>query len=130
MGHASKFIKNSDVCNKLIFFNLFFPSLSHSFILLFTKVRPIASLSLSPISPATATPHSKQHAFPLGYSAYFSANLHDSVGRQFDYAGIDLSYRLNRFDIVHITRGIGDESYIVKAAKQGNVILKVDIYLC
>ena len=52
------------------------------------------------------------------------------MGRQFDNAGIDLSYRLNRFDIVHITRGIGDESYIVKAAKQGNVILKVKIYLC
>ena len=85
----------------------------------------IDSLSLTAISPAKATPHSKQHAFPLGYSAHFSANLHDSIGRQFDHAGIGLSYRLNRFDIVHVTRGSGNESYVVKAAKQGNAIFKV-----
>ena len=72
-------------------------------------------------------PHSKNHAFPLGHSAHFSANLHDSIGRRFDYADIDLSYRLNRFDIVHVTRGSGDQTFIVKAAKQGNVVFKVQL---
>ena len=83
------------------------------------------SLSLMSTSLAKASPHSKQHAFPLGYSAHFAAVLHDSIGRQFDYAGIELSYRLNRFDIVHVTRGHGNDSYVVKAARQGNAILKV-----
>ena len=77
------------------------------------------------LSPAKAVLHSKKHAFPLGYSAHFVARLHDAVGRSFDYANIDLSYRLNRLDIVHITRGMGNDSYIVKAARQGNAILKV-----
>ena len=78
------------------------------------------------LSSAKATLHSKQHAFPLGYSAHFIANLHDFIGRRFNFAGIDLSYRLNRFDIVHVTRDQdNDSSFIVKAAKQGNVVLKV-----
>ena len=88
-------------------------------------MRPISSLSLTPVSIARAIPDSKQHAFPLGYSAHFSAHLHDSVGRLFDYAEISLSYRLNRFDIVQVTPGQGNDSYIIKAAKQGSVILKV-----
>ena len=65
-----------------------------------------------------ASLHSKQHAFPLEYSAYFAAVLHDSIGHQFDYAGIELSYRLNRFDIVHVTQGQGNDSYVMKAARQ------------
>ena len=66
---------------------------------LIPQVRPISSLSLTPVSIARAIPDSKQHAFPLGYSAH----LHDSVGRLFDYVEISLSYRLNRFDIVQVT---------------------------
>lgn len=96
-------------------------------IVIFSQVGVISSVSLSPRTPAKATLHSKYHSFPLGYSALFSANLHDSIGRQFDYADIDLSYRLNRFDIVHVTKGEGNESFVVKAAKQGNAVFKVII---
>ena len=55
-----------------------------------------------------ASPHSKQHVFPLGYSAHCAAVLHDSIGCQFDCAGIELSY-----------------SYVVKAVRQENAIFKV-----
>ena len=83
------------------------------------------SLSLMSTSLAKASPHSKQHAFPLGYSAHFAAVLHDSIGCQFDYTGIELSYRLNQFDIVHVTRGHENDSYVLKASRKGNAILKV-----
>ncbi len=88
-------------------------------------MRPVTSLSITPVSIAQATPTSKQHAFPLGYSAEFVAQLHDSIGRLFDFAEISLGHRLNRFDIVTVSPGSGNGSYIVKAAKQGNVILKI-----
>lgn len=77
------------------------------------------------MSSAKATLHSRKHAFPLGYSAHFLVHLHDAVGRLFDYADIEFTHRLNRFDIVHVTRSHGNDSYIVKAARQGSVILKV-----
>ena len=84
----------------------------------------MASLSLSPLSLAHATPNSKHHAFPLGYSAEFLATLHDGVGRPFDYAEIDLGYRLNRFDIVRVTPG-SNGTFILKAAAKGQVIVRV-----
>ncbi|XP_019850460.1 PREDICTED: nuclear pore membrane glycoprotein 210-like [Amphimedon queenslandica] len=94
-------------------------------IIVHVEVRPLHSLSLMSLSPAKAVLHSKKHSFPLGYSSRFVARLHDAVGRAFDYANIDLSYRLNRLDIVHVTRGVGNDTYIIKAARQGNAILKV-----
>ena len=91
------------------------------------QVSTIASLSLTPVSLATAaaTTQSAEHAFPLGYAAHFAAHLHDSVGRRFDYGGMELSCRLSRLDIVYVTPGLGNDSYIVKASRQGNTILKV-----
>lgn len=89
------------------------------------QVRPVASLSIISLSTAQAMPTSKQHAFPLGYTADFVAQLHDSIGRLFDFAEISLSHRLNRFDIVNISPGSGNGTYVVKAAKQGNTILKI-----
>lgn len=88
---------------------------------------PIASISLSPISLAKATPNSKHHAFPLGYSAEFSARLHDNLGRVFDFAEVVLAYRLSRFDIVGVSPGKLNNTYVVKAAKQGQVILNVHV---
>ena len=84
------------------------------------------SLSLMSTSLAKVSLHSKQHVFPLRYSAHFGAVLHDSIGCQFDYVRIELSYRLNQFDIVHVPRGHVNDSYVVKAARQGNAILKVN----
>ena len=109
---------------------LFFMATKYMYVCLFVcpQVSTIDSLSLTPVSlaKATATPtQSAEHAFPLGYSAHFAAHLHDSVGRRFDYGGMELSYRLSRLDIVHVTPGLGNDSYIVKAARQGNTILKV-----
>ena len=88
-------------------------------------MRPIDSISLVSMSNTKATLHSKIHAFPLGYSAPFAANLHDSIGHQFDYAHTSVSHRLSRFDIVHITSHHDNDSFVIKAAKQGNVLLKV-----
>ena len=88
-------------------------------------MRPIDSISLVSMSNTKATLHSKIHAFPLGYSAPFAANLHDSIGRQFDYAHTSVSHRLSRFDIVHITSHHDNNSFVIKAAKQGNVLIKV-----
>ena len=90
-----------------------------------TQVRPVAILTIVPLSLAQATPNSKQHAFPLGYTAEFIAQLHDSIGRSFDYAEISLGHRLNRFDIVTVSPGGENGTYTVKAAKQGNAILKI-----
>ena len=89
------------------------------------QVRPVAILSIIPLSIAQATPNSKQHALPLGYTAEFIAQLHDSIGRSFDYAEISLGHRLNRFDIVSVSPGGENGTYAVKAAKQGNAILKI-----
>ena len=89
------------------------------------QVRPIASLSILPLSLAQATPNTKCHAFPLGYSAEFIAQLHDNIGRRFDYAEIPLLHRLNRFDIVRVSPETGNATYTVKAAKQGHAILKI-----
>ena len=91
------------------------------------QVRPVDSISLQSMSNTKATLHSKVHAFPLGYSAPFTAVLHDSIGRQFDYAHTDVAFRLSRFDIVHVTRGDDGDNFVVKAAKQGNVLLKVSL---
>lgn len=85
----------------------------------------MASLSISPLSLAQATPNSKYHAFPLGYSAQFIAHLHDSVGRQFDHAEVSLSHQLNRYDTVIVSPESGNTTYLVKASKQGQVILKI-----
>lgn len=74
---------------------------------------------------AQATPNSRYHAFPLGYSAQFIAYLHDNVGRKFDYAEISLSHCLNRHDTVIISPESGNTTYLVKASKQGHVILKI-----
>jgi nuclear pore complex protein Nup210 len=95
-------------------------------IIIHVEVRPLYSLSISCLSSVIACPNSKQHSFPLGYSAPFTANLHDSIGRQFDHGGTELSYRLSRFDIVHVSRGgHSNSSYVIKGAKVGTVILKV-----
>ena len=91
----------------------------------FPQVRPVVSLSIAPLSIAQATPSSKYHAFPLGYSAEFIAQLHDSIGRLFDFAEITLGHRLNQFDIVRVSPGSGNGTYVIKAAKQGNAILKI-----
>ena len=45
--------------------------------------------------------------------------VRDSSGT-LDYADIE-----REFDIVQVTPGQGNDSYIIKAAKQGSVILKV-----
>lgn len=89
------------------------------------QVRPVASISLLPVSVAQAAPNSKYHAFPLGYTAEFAAHLHDNIGRQFDFAEVPLGQRLNRYDIVQVSPAAANGSYIVKAAKQGDAILKV-----
>ncbi len=74
---------------------------------------------------AHATPHSNNHAFPLGYSATFIAHLHDNVGRRFDFAEVSLSHHLNRLDTVIVSPESGNSTYIVKSIKQGDVILKI-----
>ena len=88
------------------------------------EVGTVVALSLSPLSLAQATPNSKHHAFPLGYSAEFRVTLLDSSGRPFDFAEIPVSYRLNRFDIVRVTPGTNG-TYIFKAASKGQVIIRV-----
>lgn len=85
----------------------------------------MASLSITPLSLAQATPNSKFHAFPLGYSAQFIAHLHDNVGRKFDYAEVALAHRLHRHDIVIVSPEPGNTTYAVKAATQGDVILRI-----
>ena len=92
------------------------------------EVGTVVGLSLSPLSLAQATPNSKHHAFPLGYSAEFRVTLLDGSGRSFDFAEIPVSYRLNRFDIVRVTPGTNG-TYIVKAAAKGQVILRVSLSL-
>ena len=78
-----------------------------------------------PLSLAQATPSSKYHAFPLGYSAQFVARLHDGIGRLLDFAEISLSHRLNRFHIVRVLPASSNATYTIKAAKQGNAILRI-----
>ena len=92
------------------------------------EVGTVVGLSLSPLSLAQATPNSKHHAFPLGYSAEFRVTLLDGSGRAFDFADIPVGYRLNRFDIVRVTPGTNG-MYIVKAAAKGQVILRVSLSL-
>ena len=43
----------------------------------------------------------------------------------FDYASVPLSHRLSRSDIIRVSPESGNATYIVKAAKQGDVILKI-----
>ena len=88
------------------------------------EVATVVGLSLSPLSLAQATPNSKHHAFPLGYSAEFRVALLDGAGRSFDFAEIPVSYRLNRFDIVRVTPGTNG-TYVFKAAAKGQVIIRV-----
>lgn len=85
----------------------------------------MASLSITPLSLAQATPNSKFHAFPLGYSAQFIAHLHDNVGRRFDYAEVSLYHRLNRYDTVIVSPESGNTTYTIKATKQGNAVLRI-----
>ena len=92
------------------------------------EVGTVVGLSLSPLSLAQATPNSKHHAFPLGYSAEFRVTLLDGSGRAFDFADIPVGYRLNRFDIVRVTPGTNG-TYVVKAAAKGQVILRVSLSL-
>ena len=61
------------------------------------EVCPVSSLALTPPpSLPQATPNSKYHSFPLGYSAEFTADLHDNKGRKFSRSAINIKYRLNR----------------------------------
>ena len=85
----------------------------------------MAALSIIPLTVAQATPNTKYHAFPLGYSAEFIVHLHDNMGRLFDFADLELSYRLNRYDIVRISPESGNATYVVKAAKEGDTTLKI-----
>lgn len=85
----------------------------------------MAALSIIPLTVAQATPNTKYHAFPLGYSAEFIAHLHDNMGRLFDFAELELSYRLNRYDIVRVSPESGNATYIIKAAKEGDATLKI-----
>ena len=89
------------------------------------QVRPVAALSIVPLTVAQATPNTKYHAYPLGYSAEFIVHLHDNIGRQFDFADLELSNRLNRYDIVRVSPESGNATYIIKAAKEGDTTLKI-----
>ena len=89
------------------------------------QVHLIASLSISSLSLVQATPNSKYHAFPLGYSAQFIAHLHDNVGRRFDYAEVSLSHRLDRYDTVIVSPESGNTTYSVKASRQGDALLRI-----
>ena len=61
------------------------------------EVCPVFSMALTPPpSLPQATPNSKYHSFPLGYSAEFTADLHDNKGRKFSRSAISTKYRLNR----------------------------------
>lgn len=93
-------------------------------VMVHVEVATVVGLSLSPLSLAQATPNSKHHAFPLGYSAEFRVTLLDGSGRPFDFAEIPIGYRLNRFDIVRVTPGTNG-TYIFKAASKGQVIIRV-----
>ena len=93
-------------------------------VIVHVEVATIVALSLSPLSLAQATPTSKHHAFPLGYSAEFQVTLLDGVGRAFDFAEIALAHRLNRFDIVRVTPTLNG-TYVFKAAAKGQVIVRV-----
>ncbi len=88
-------------------------------------MQQIASLSIIPLSFAQATPSSKNHAYPLGYSAEFIVHLHDNIGRRFSFADIPLSHRLSRSDIVSVSPESGNSTYKIKASKKGDAILKV-----
>ena len=85
----------------------------------------MVSLSIVPLTVAQATPNTKLHAFPLGYSAEFIAHLHDNIGRLFDFAELELSFRLNRYDIARVSPESGNATYIIKAAKEGDATLKI-----
>lgn len=85
----------------------------------------MASLSIVPLTVAQATPNTKYHAFPLGYSAEFIAHLHDNIGRLFDFAELELSFRLNRYDIARVSPESGNATYIIKATKEGDTTLKI-----
>ena len=71
---------------------------------LHVEVCPVASLALTPHpSLPQATPTSRYHSFPLGYSAEFRADLHDNDGRKFSRSAINIDYRLNRQAQLHET---------------------------
>ena len=58
------------------------------------EVCPVGSLSLTPPPTlAQASPNNKYHSFPLGYSADFSADLHDNKGRVFSKSSVSMKYR-------------------------------------
>ena len=47
------------------------------------------------------------------------------MGRKFDYAEVPLSHRLSRLDTVLVSPESGNSTYIVKATRQGDVVLKI-----
>ena len=58
---------------------------------LHVEMFPVASLALTPHpSLPQATPTSRYHSFPLGYSAEFTADLHDNNGRKFSRSAINI----------------------------------------
>jgi nuclear pore complex protein Nup210 len=89
------------------------------------EVCPVFSMALTPPpSLPQATPNSKYHSFPLGYSAEFTADLHDNKGRKFSRSAISTKYRLNRNDIVRVLPG-NNGSLMIQASQQGEAILRV-----
>ncbi|XP_048780768.2 nuclear pore membrane glycoprotein 210-like isoform X2 [Ostrea edulis] len=93
-------------------------------LVLLVKVKPVSYLMInSGLSLSTAEGYIK--SIPVGTTLTLTVTYHDNVGEQFYATNVQMRYRLNRYDLVHIKHGSENDTLIVRAAEVGQSILKV-----
>nr|XP_014349605.1 PREDICTED: nuclear pore membrane glycoprotein 210-like [Latimeria chalumnae] len=89
------------------------------------KVAPVSYVTIS-TSPELHMAHGQiLTAFPLGVALTFTIHFYDSIGEMFHAQSMQLQLNLNRDDLLQISLGSKNSSYLVHAVNEGETLLRI-----
>ena len=89
------------------------------------QVKPVSYLMINSDTRIHTHPETHLTSVPIGSSLQFSVSYHDDIGEQFYATNIQLGIRCSRYDLLHVTNGVDNNTLVVRAAEVGNTVLKV-----
>ncbi|KAH9518820.1 hypothetical protein Btru_006348 [Bulinus truncatus] len=89
------------------------------------KVKPVSYLMINSDTTFLTSLPNQLTAVPLGSTLQFSVSFHDDVGDEFYATNIQLGIRCSRYDLLHVSNGIDNNTLLVRAGELGHTVLKV-----
>ncbi|XP_055899109.1 nuclear pore membrane glycoprotein 210-like [Biomphalaria glabrata] len=94
-------------------------------LVILVKVKPVSYLMINSDTTILTTSANQLTAVPLGSTLLFSVSFHDDVGDEFYATNIQLGIRCSRYDLLHVSNGVDNNTLLVRTGELGHTVLKV-----